>query len=283
MEIFKTIKSLQERISFLKKEGKTIGFVPTMGALHEGHISLINRSVEENSFTVSSLFINPTQFNNSEDLEKYPRTFDEDSEKLQSAKCDILFFPSSQEMYPENEKAQQFDFGKIATVMEGRFRPGHFNGVAQIVSKLFRIVKPTRAYFGQKDFQQLAIVKKLNTNYLKELKIEIVACKIIREKDGLAMSSRNLRLNKDERQNASLISKTLFTTKELKNKMDVKNLKKWVLEKINKNKYLELEYFDIVDNQNLDSISNWDEKNNKTACIAAYCGEVRLIDNIAIT
>lgn len=280
MEIFKTVKSLQYKILLLKKEGKTIGFVPTMGALHEGHISLINRSVEENDFTVASLFVNPTQFNNPEDLKKYPRTFDEDREKLESAKCDILFFPTTEEMYPDNEKAEQFDFGQIATVMEGQFRSGHFNGVAQIVRRLFLIVTPTRAYFGQKDFQQLAIVNNLNNNYLKDLNIEIVGCKIIREKDGLAMSSRNLRLNKDERENASHISKILFEAQKLKDKMGVKKLKNWVSSKINENKYLKLEYFDIVDNKNLNSIKNWTKQNEKTACIAVYCGKIRLIDNI---
>jgi len=281
MEIFRTTKSLQNKILSIKKEGKTIGFVPTMGALHEGHISLIDRSVKENDFTVASLFVNPTQFNNPDDLKKYPRTFDEDKQKLESAKCDILFFPTSEEMYPANEKAEQFDFGLIATVMEGQFRPGHFDGVAQIVSKLFRIVTPTRAYFGQKDFQQLAIVNNLNSNYLQDLNIEIVGCKIIREKDGLAMSSRNLRLNKDQRENASLISKTLFEAQKLQKKMNLKKLKNWVSTKINENKYLKLEYFDIVDNKNLNSIKNWTEEGKKTACIAVYCGEIRLIDNVS--
>jgi len=281
MEIFKTVKSLKEKILFLKNKGKTIGFVPTMGALHEGHISLINRSVEDNNFTVASLFVNPTQFNKPEDLQKYPRTFDEDKEKLQSAKCDILFFPSSEEMYPANEKAEQYDFGQIATVMEGEFRPGHFDGVAQIVSKLFRIVTPTKAYFGQKDFQQLAIVNNLNNNYLTDLGIEIIGCKIIREKGGLAMSSRNLRLNKKERENANIISRTLFKAQNLKNKMNIKDLKNWVSKKINENKYLQLEYFDIIDNKNLNSIKNWTDKNEKTACIAVYCGEIRLIDNVS--
>ncbi len=281
METILTIEALQYKISFLKKENKTIGFVPTMGALHKGHISLIDRSVKENDFTVSSLFVNPTQFNNPEDLGKYPRTFEADSNKLETAKCDFLFAPSTQEMYPEKDN-REFDFGSIATVMEGKHRPGHFNGVAQIVSKLFVIVKPTRAYFGEKDFQQLAIVSKLNNDYLKDLQIEIVACKIIREDDGLAMSSRNMRLNVEQRKNASLISKTLFETKTNKDKLTVENLKKMVGTKINKNQHLELEYFDIVDNKNLTSVKNWEEKNIKVACIAVFCGKVRLIDNVVL-
>ena len=283
MKIFETINSLQNKISSLKQTGKSIGFVPTMGALHEGHISLVKCSSKENDITVVSIFVNPTQFNNPEDLKKYPRTIEKDIEKLNNTKTNIIFVPSENEMYPEKDN-RKFDFGNIATVMEGKHRPGHFNGVAQIVSKLFEAVKPNIAYFGQKDFQQYAIIKQLAKKYLSNLNIKIVSCPIIRELDGLAMSSRNVRLNTEQRKNATLISQTLFKAKETNNLKGcgttVSELKKWVVEQINANKYLQVEYFEIVDNTNLNSIKNWNENNTKVACIAVFCGKIRLIDNL---
>lgn len=280
MQIITTKIELQQTVSEFKKNGKSIGFVPTMGALHEGHISLINCSTKGNDYTVSSLFVNPTQFNNPEDLKKYPRTFEQDKKMLEAAKCDILFMPEISEMYPEGDKKPFYDFGEIATVMEGRFRPGHFDGVAQIVGKLFELVRPTKAYFGQKDFQQLAIVNMLNDKYLSHLKIEVVPCKIIREKDGLAMSSRNLRLTKDQRKSATIISQTLFEIEKETRRKRIDELIKQAQEKISSDKNLKLEYLEIVDNKSLKSVSDWNESKNLTACIAVYNGTIRLIDNI---
>ena len=279
MEKLHTIKSLQEKISSLKKQGKTIGFVPTMGALHKGHTSLIDYSTKDNDITVVSIFVNPTQFNNPEDLKKYPRTLEEDTEKLEQANTNILFAPTEKEMYPEKDN-RKFDFGNLETVMEGKHRPGHFNGVAQIVSKLFEAVKPNIAYFGQKDFQQYAIIKQLAKKHLSELNIKIVSCPIIRELDGLAMSSRNVRLNSEQRKNATLISQSLFQAKQIRNEKEISELKECVTKQINANKHLEVEYFDIVDDDKLQSIKNWNENNTKVGCIAVFCGEVRLIDNI---
>ena len=279
MEKFYTIKSLQAKISSLKKQGKTIGFVPTMGALHKGHISLIDYSTKDNDITVASIFVNPTQFNNPEDLKKYPRTIEKDIEKLEWAKTNILFAPTEQEMYPEKD-TRKFDFGNLETVMEGKHRPGHFNGVAQIVSKLFEAVKPNKAYFGQKDFQQYVVIKQLAKKHQQHLNIEIISCPIIREPDGLAMSSRNVRLNPEQRKNATLISQSLFQAKQIRNEKEISELKKCIAKQINENEHLKVEYFDIVDAQNLETIKNWDETNTKVGCIAVFCGDIRLIDNI---
>lgn len=279
MEIFRTIEQIKNKINSLKKEKLTIGFVPTMGALHEGHLSLIKKSQDQTNITIVSIFVNPSQFNNKKDLQKYPRTIEIDIEKLESANTDILFYPDVKEMYPQEDK-RQFDLGKLATVMEGQYREGHFNGVAQIVSKLFEIIKPNKAFFGLKDFQQYVIIKELVRKYMPNSNIEIIACPIIREKDGLAMSSRNLRLSKEQRQIANIISKTLFDAKELAKEKTVEEIKKFVVENINSNDLLEVEYFEIVDDVFLNRIKNWNENNNKVGCIAVYCGEIRLIDNI---
>lgn len=279
MEIFQTIDEIKNKINSLKKEKLTIGFVPTMGALHDGHLSLIKISKSKTDITIVSIFVNPTQFNNNIDLEKYPRTIELDIEKLESVDTDILFYPDEKEIYPQEDK-RQFDFGKLATVMEGQFRTGHFNGVAQIVSKLFEIISPNKAFFGLKDFQQYVIIKELVKKYMPNSEIDIIACPIIREKEGLAMSSRNSRLTIEQRQNANTISKTLFEAKELAKEKTVEEIKKIVVEKINSNNYLEVEYFEIVDDVFLNKIKNWEENNKKVGCIAVYCGEVRLIDNI---
>lgn len=280
MELVHTVAQLKKVIEHRKELGDLIGFVPTMGALHEGHLSLVNRAGSECNFVVVSIFVNPTQFNNKEDLEKYPRTLNADIQLLEGTPCELIFAPEVNDMYPEEDK-RIFEFGGIGEVMEGKHRPGHFNGVAQIVSKLFDFVKPNKAYFGLKDFQQLVIIKKITEQL--HLDIEIVPCDIIRESDGLAMSSRNIRLNAEERKNAVLISKTLFEAVERAKKYSVIEVKEWVGSKINANPFLELEYFDIVDDIKLESILVWDDKINKIGCIAVNCGKVRLIDNVTFS
>ncbi len=276
MLLVKTIKELQSKINGWREMGN-IGFVPTMGALHEGHISLVKRAVAENQTVVVSIFVNPTQFNDPVDLEKYPRTLRTDLELLEQTGCRVVFAPRAEEVYPEPDN-RKFDFGTLETVMEGKFRPGHFNGVAQVVSKLFDMVKPDRAYFGLKDFQQLAVIKAM----VKQLDfpIEIIACPIVREKNGLAMSSRNERLTPEERKNAAHIFETLKKGNEQKGLKNVNELKTWVVETINKNPFLKVEYFEIVDDKQLQPVTNWDENSRKIGCVAVFCGSVRLIDNI---
>ncbi|PKQ64663.1 pantoate--beta-alanine ligase [Labilibaculum manganireducens] len=277
METVKLVAEIKSKISKLKAEGKTIGFVPTMGALHKGHLSLVDTSVKNNDITVVSIFVNPTQFNNPEDLLTYPRTIEEDLEKLSDCKPDLIFIPEVNEIYPEPD-TRIFDFGVLDRVMEGKKRPGHFNGVAQVVSKLFDIVSPENAYFGQKDFQQVAVIKQM-TKDLK-LNVNIVPCPIIREKDGLAMSSRNVLLSEDQRKNACKISETLFKARNLVAELSVSQLKEWVVEEINKNNYLSVEYFEIVNDTTLEVINDWNESNNKIGCITVQVGKTRLIDNV---
>ncbi len=278
MKLVETVKDLQEKLQQLRTTG-TIGLVPTMGALHDGHISLIDKAVKENPVVVVSIFVNPTQFNDVNDLERYPRDLEADLHLLEDTGTKIVFAPSVKEVYPETD-TRKFSFGSLETVMEGKHRPGHFNGVAQVVSKLFEMVKPDKAYFGLKDFQQLAIIKNM-VNQLN-LPIEIVPCPIVREKSGLAMSSRNELLSNDERKNAAVISKVLFEAKELVGQKSVKELTVWVVDNINKNPYLSVEYFEIVDDINLQPIKNWEEENEKVGCVAVFCGKVRLIDNIVL-
>ena len=277
MKTFKKITELQAILQKYKAKNYKIGFVPTMGALHKGHISLIEQSKSENDITVVSIFVNPTQFNNPDDLKKYPRTLESDIEELIYAKTDVLFFPSVKEIYPE-PVTQNFEFGHLAEVMEGKFRPGHFDGVAQVVSRFFEIVKPDNSYFGQKDFQQLAIIKAMVK--MLNLSVKIHACPIVREADGLAMSSRNQRLSVEERKNAATISQTLFKSKIYSKTHSVEETKDWVTKTIRSNSFLKIEYFEIVDEQNLMEINDWNEKQNKVACIAVFIGKVRLIDNI---
>lgn len=277
MEIVKLVAEIKEKISKFKAEGKSVGFVPTMGALHEGHLSLTEASVKKNDITVVSIFVNPTQFNNPNDLKTYPRCEEEDLEKLSKYNPDLIFIPEVEEMYPEPD-TRVFEFGSLDKVMEGKNRPGHFNGVAQVVSKLFDMVSPDNAYFGQKDFQQVAVIKQM----VKDLKlsVNIVPCPIIREKDGLAMSSRNMLLSEEERKNASKISETLFKACNLAADLNVSELKNWVIEEINKNPYLAVEYFEIVDNTNLLPLENWNDAEEKIGCITVQVGKVRLIDNV---
>ena len=279
MEVIHYKKEIFTALNILHKQGKRIGFVPTMGALHEGHLSLIRRCRKENDISAASIFVNPTQFNDKNDLKKYPRRLDQDMKMLQNEKCDFLFCPDEKEMYPEPDN-RLFNFGDIENTMEGIHRPGHFNGVAQIVSKLFDAILPDNAYFGEKDFQQLVILRQL-VNILK-LPMKIVPCPIVREPDGLAMSSRNLLLGVEERINAPIIYQTLNKTKELKASMSVAELKKWVIQQINKNPYLKVDYFEIVDDFYLKPVINWNDKNNKIGCIAVKAGNIRLIDNIRL-
>nr|WP_319270772.1 pantoate--beta-alanine ligase [uncultured Draconibacterium sp.] len=276
MKLVSTVQELQTEIQRLA-DGKTVGFVPTMGALHQGHISLVKQAVSENPVVVVSIFVNPTQFNDPNDLERYPRTLENDMKLLEPTGCSIVFAPNAKEVYPEPDK-RKFNFGKLEEVMEGKHRPGHFNGVAQVVSRLFDMVKPTKSYFGLKDFQQLAIIK----NMVKQLQlpVEIVPCAIIREESGLAMSSRNELLTEEQRKNAVVISETLFKAKELKGQKSVQEITDWVTETINKNPFLDVEYFEIVDDEQLQPVKNWDEDSTKVGCIAVFCGKIRLIDNI---
>lgn len=273
------VKTKTELEHYLTPFGRiqSIGFVPTMGALHDGHLSLVNQSVKDNPVTVVSIFVNPTQFNDSNDLKRYPRNLKTDLQLLETTGCDIVFAPEAEEIYPEPD-TRTFDFGHIDKVMEGKHRPGHFNGVAQVVSKLFEIVKPGRAYFGLKDFQQLAIINKLTE--ILNLPVEIVPCPVVREKSGLAMSSRNSLLTGEEKENASIIYKTLQNAKNISSTKNVKELENWVIETINKNRFLNVEYFEIVDFENLLPVKSWDEQVKKIGCIAVFCGGVRLIDNI---
>ena len=275
MIVVETIKGLKQELE--KYSSKNIGFVPTMGALHNGHISLVKRSVEENDVTVVSVFVNPTQFNDKADLERYPRTEEADKKLLEAAGCDIVFMPQVEEMYPE-EDTRVFNFGSIETVMEGKYRPGHFNGVAQIVSKLFYAVEPTRSYFGEKDFQQVAIIRDMVRQL--NIPVEIIACPIIREESGLARSSRNELLSAEERKKAALISQVLSKSVNFAKDMSVEEVKNWVIDQFKVDEVFKMDYYDIVDGNTLQSISSWDESDYIVGCIAIYCGKIRLIDNI---
>ena len=277
MKLVHTISELRAELEIQRKAGKKIGLVPTMGALHEGHASLVRRAVAENGVVVVSDFVNPTQFNDKNDLLKYPRTLDADCELLEREGVAYVFVPSVEEIYPEPD-TRQFSYAPLDTVMEGKYRPGHFNGVCQIVSKLFMIVEPDKAYFGEKDFQQLAIIREM----VKQMAfpLEIVACPIVREADGLALSSRNARLSEVERRQALNVSRTLFASKEYAVSHTVAETQQFVEDSIAASEGLELEYFELVDGLTLQRISNWEETDYAVGCITVYCGEVRLIDNI---
>ncbi len=277
MYIAKTLEEADRFLSAARKERKETGLVPTMGALHRGHLSLVSCCNTENDVTVVSVFVNPTQFNDPADLKKYPRNPDRDIELLTAEGCDMVFMPDVKTIYPRPDD-RTFDFGGLGRIMEGRFRPGHFNGVAQVVSRLFSIIKPHRAYFGMKDIQQLAIVKKMTS--MLELPVEIKACNTLREGNGLAMSSRNELLTPAERQNAGVIYETLCQAAD-KTDMEVGELKKWVTGKINSNPYLEVEYFEIVRSSDLSPVEKRSGiEEGLVACIAVRAGSVRLIDNV---
>jgi pantoate--beta-alanine ligase len=277
MEIFQSAALLTSAIKHLRDAGKTIGFVPTMGALHDGHLSLVSFCIQQNDVAVVSIFVNPTQFNDKNDLKKYPRMPDRDLGVLRTAGCDMVFMPDEKEIYPEPD-TREFDFGELDSFMEGKHRPGHFNGVAQVVTRLFDVVKPHRAYFGLKDFQQLAIIKKVTTDL--HYPVEIVPCPIVRECDGLAMSSRNILLSKDERNRALILSQSLFLAKEMKDQHTPAEVKKFVVDRISASPGIELEYFEIIHGSNLLPADNWGVKDDVIGCLAARAGRIRLIDNI---
>ncbi|BEG61926.1 pantoate--beta-alanine ligase [Coprobacter fastidiosus] len=278
MEVVTKIADLQKKIAEIRTNGGTVGLVPTMGALHNGHLELVKRCVAENSICVVSVFVNPTQFNDKNDLLHYPRTLDADCKLLESAGCAIAFAPEVEEMYPV-EDTRVFNLGAVAEVMEGKYRPGHFNGVAQIVSKLFDAVQPDRAYFGEKDFQQIAVIRSMVK--LLNYPVEIVACPIVREDDGMALSSRNLRLTPEQRKNAVSISQTLFKSRTFAEQHSVAETIDYVVNTLNSVTDLDVEYFEIVNGNTLLSVNDWSDSDYIVGCITVYCGEVRLIDNIA--
>ena len=279
MKVVHTIVELQNDLFCLRKENKLIGFVPTMGALHEGHASLVKESVKENDITVVSVFLNPTQFNDKNDLANYPRTLEADCKLLEKVGADFVFAPSVEEMYPTEDK-RHFEYPPVSTVMEGAHRPGHFNGVCQVVSRLFDIVRPDRAYFGEKDWQQIAVIKCM----VKALgiKVQVVECPIIREKDGLAMSSRNTLLAADERAIAPNIYKALKSSVAYAKNHTVEETHKKVVDEINAVDGLDVEYFSIVDGDTLQDIASWDDTKYAVGCITVFCGKtpIRLIDHI---
>lgn len=277
MNTIRTVEELTRQISAARALGRTIGLVPTMGALHDGHLSLIEKARRDNEIVVVSVFVNPTQFNNPEDLRTYPRTEQADLEKLSAAGVDIAFVPSVEEIYPEPD-TRVFDLGPVAEVMEGAMRPGHFNGVAQIVSKLFAMVQPTRAYFGEKDFQQIAVIRKMAQ--LEGFDIDIVACPIKREDDGLAMSSRNVRLTPEQRRLAPVIHRTLEGSLSWAKDHDVASTRKYVIDTLNSFDGLEVEYYEIADADTLQPITDWTKCHQAVGCVTVFCGDVRLIDNI---
>ena len=277
MLVVDNIAQLRSYLAAARAEGKSVGLVPTMGALHEGHASLVERSVRENEVTVVSVFVNPTQFNDKGDLERYPRTLEADCRLLEGLGTDCVFAPTVEEVYPEPD-TRQFDFTPLDKVMEGIYRPGHFNGVAQIVSKLFMYVEPDRAYFGEKDFQQLAIIREMVCQM--NFKLEIVGCPIVREQDGLALSSRNALLTDEQRHTALAISQSLFASVEYAKSHTLTETKQMVEEAIAATEGLELEYYEVVDGNTLQPVSSWDDTDYVVGCITVYCGKVRLIDNI---
>ncbi len=280
MILFKKEYQLQNYLTSLKSDKKSIGFVPTMGALHDGHLSLIRKAKEENDCVVCSIFVNPTQFNNATDLEKYPRTAAKDIELLTSVGTDVLLMPPVEEVYPKGlDTTLELDFGELANVMEGEFRPGHFDGMAQVVNRLVNMVQPHSLYMGQKDFQQITIVRSMLTQL--ESKIKLVMCPIKREENGLAMSSRNVRLTPENRNLAVKISQTLTTAKKLVDKKTPKEVKEWAMQELGIPEF-KPEYFEIVDGISLQSIDDFSETNFAVACTAVWAGEVRLIDNMVL-
>ncbi len=278
MQIFKTARSVTRFSEDKREKGKLIGFVPTMGALHKGHISILEKAKRENDFTVCSIYINPLQFNNSKDFNTYPRNFTSDVQMLEDAGCDVLFFPDDNIVGDASHF--KYDIGYLDTIMEGLHRPGHFKGVAYIVNKLFEIVKPHRAYFGLKDYQQWAVINKLATDF--EMDIELIPCETVREDSGLAMSSRNSRLTSEGRKQASIIYKALCFIKEQAKKDTIENVKIKFCDIIKQNAQMKIEYIDICDAFSLKPLKNWDEADSAVAFTAVSFQNVRLIDNIIL-
>jgi pantoate--beta-alanine ligase len=278
----KVISTVSELTHFLETclGSQTLGFVPTMGALHPGHLSLVKKALLQNDLVLCSIFVNPIQFNNPEDLEKYPNRIQEDLSALEEAGCHAVFTPNKSEIYPKNFTPKKYDFGLLGKVMEGKNRPGHFDGVAAVVSRLFDLVKPEKAYFGEKDFQQLAVIKSLVQQDC--LSLELVACPILREHDGLAMSSRNLLLQPEERTAAARIYSRLLHVKTLASKRSVTEIKKWVNQTFESDPDLTLEYFEVVNTIDLQPSGKGSDHKEHIACIACFAGSIRLIDNLFI-
>jgi pantoate--beta-alanine ligase len=277
MLIYYTIEQLKTFLNEEQKKNSSIGFVPTMGALHDGHLSLIEKSKELANVTVCTIFVNPTQFNNQKDLEKYPRTLDNDTKLLQEVECDVLFLPEASEIYPQNEDLETYDFGEIEHVMEGKHRPGHFNGVGLIISKFVEIINPDYAFFGEKDYQQLAIINRLVE--IKKYSVKVIPCSIARAKDGLALSSRNARLTKHQRSVAPRIHQAITLAKKMLSTCSPQELEKIVHSEIEKSPELTVEYVEIGDDKYLKRATNWLENKTYRIFIAVFCGDVRLIDN----
>ena len=280
MKVFKTKKELNLYFKEFRSKNTKIGFVPTMGALHKGHLSLLEKSSKENDITIASIFVNPTQFNKKEDLENYPRTLENDLNLLKNIACDVVFIPSVEEIYTTTISSGQFDFDGLENEMEGKYRKGHFNGVGTVVKKLFEIVLPTYAYFGEKDFQQLQIIRKLVKK--TTLDVTIVCCDTYRENNGLAMSSRNARLTSQEKEAAAIIYQTLSGVKDKLGKLPLDAIHKWALEQFENQPLFELEYFAIADEETLKNATNISPKKTYRAFIAVYAREVRLIDTISL-
>lgn len=281
MKVIRTVEELKSVVGALKAEGKSVGLVPTMGALHDGHVSLMEKARGDNDDVVVSVFVNPTQFNNPDDLRTYPRTEEADCARMRDAGVDIAFIPSVEEIYPEPDN-RVFDLGKVAEVMEGAMRPGHFNGVAQIVSKLFRMVEPTRAYFGEKDFQQIAVIRRMvEIEGFKNL--EIVDCPIKREADGLALSSRNVRLTPHQREIAPNIHRIMVESLDKARDCSVEEVKRSVIDAVNAYPEMDVEYYEIVNAADMQPITDWSQATQAVGCITVYLGDVRLIDNIKYT
>jgi pantoate--beta-alanine ligase len=276
LKILRKTFEIEQIIADLKSKNQEIGFVPTMGALHDGHLSLVEKSVKENSVTIVSIFVNPTQFNNSDDYDKYPNTIDEDIKLLEKTNCDYVFLPTKGEIYTSEYVFPEINIGLLDQMMEGKHRPGHFKGVMQVVYRFFEIIRPNKAYFGLKDFQQVAVIKKMTDFFM--LPIEIIACTTVREKDGLAMSSRNLRLSQGQRIEALFIYESLILAKNLSAKFSPQEVIK-IINDLYKESSLKLEYFEIINPENFEVLrDNWHP--NSIACIVAYVGEIRLIDNM---
>jgi pantoate--beta-alanine ligase len=280
MKIFKKKNELKAYLQSKRQDKKSIGFIPTMGALHQGHLSLIEIAKKKNNLVVVSVFVNPTQFDNNEDLVKYPKTFDNDTKLLESVSCDVLFFPSVKEIYEDNVSSEKFDFDGLEHQMEGKFRDGHFDGVGTVVKTLFEIIEPNKAYFGQKDFQQLQIIKKMVKKH--RLNVNVKGCPTFRENDGLAMSSRNARLTKEHRKNGPFIFKILKKARKQFNTENAASISEWVENQFKKHPLLNLEYFTIADEKTLETIKNKESGKKYRAFIAVFAGGIRLIDNIRL-
>jgi pantoate--beta-alanine ligase len=280
MKVFTTQKELKRYLNTLSPSANQIGLVPTMGALHFGHLSLIEESKKHNHFTVASIFVNPTQFDKKEDLEKYPRTLDRDLDLLKEKGCDAVFTPSIEDIYQQNVASKKFDFDGLEHEMEGKFRVGHFDGVGTIVKALFEIVSPTRAYFGEKDFQQLQVIRKMVEKH--QLPVKVVGCPIFREPHGLAMSSRNERLSQEQRQQASIIFKTLGAVKEKLYSNSLDEINTWVESEFENHPLFALEYFTIADENTLQTAVQIESEKSYRAFIAVYADSIRLIDNLSL-